>query len=427
MLGGAVGGIGGYFTRAAEVAATEAVRFKTIGRQIPASVYGRGFSVRPDPMQFVQLTPTGATARKLEQKFVKFTSTGKIDPRYRPTFESISPGIIKDAKVQLAEIAKTKLSRGTIKSINAEILELSQARNKLTRANVMRNSTGKIITTAARAAKSKPVRTKRAKEAAEIQTKIDALNLRLKENEGAARAFGDLERLKQGVIPAPIQKEIDAILKQTELGESASIMQRMADSLAKERGFVASDLPLQIYKIAKNGGKTNVEAKAMAIKSLNETIANVKTNKQTINGVVQPNKELAKLEELKVNLEKTSPEELDDFMAQLHKTVVENDTTIMQSMVYRQAQASKPNIRPSDYALVEVPSAPRAPTTSLERAALDQDGVGKEFDNILAEYSRLPENKVYNESGELIDADDVIKAADDELNGLESIMRCSIG
>lgn len=427
VLGGAVGGIGGYFTRAAEVAATEAVRFKTIGRQIPASVYGRGFSVRPDPMQFVQLTPTGATARKLDQKFVKFTSTGKIDPRYRPTFESISPGIIKDAKVQLAEIAKTKLSRGTIKSINAEILELSQARNKLTRANVMRNSTGKIITTAARAAKSKPVRTKRAKEAAEIQTKIDALNLRLKENEGAARAFGDLERLKQGVIPAPIQKEIDAILKQTELGESASIMQRMADSLTKERGFVASDLPLQIYKIAKNGGKTNVEAKAMAIKSLNETIANVKTNKQTINGVVQPNKELAKLEELKVNLEKTSPEELDDFMAQLHKTVVENDTTIMQSMVYRQAQASKPNISPSDYALVEVPSAPRAPTTSLERAALDQDGVGKEFDNIMAEYNRLPEKKLYNEAGELIDADDVIKAADDELNGLESIMRCSIG
>ena len=45
----------------------------------------------------------------------------------------------------------------------------------------------------------------------------------------------------------------------------------------------------------------------------------------------------------------------------------------------------------------------------------------------MAEYSRLPEKKLYNEAGELIDADDVIKAADDELNGLESIMRCSIG
>ena len=427
LLGGTVGGIGGYFTRAAEVAATEAVRFKTIGRQIPASVYGRGFSIRPDPMQFVQLTPTGATAQQLATKFVKFTPTGKIDPRYRPTFESVSPEIIAKAKVELTGIATTKLSRGRVKAIEKEILELSQARNKLTIANELRNKAGKLITTQSIKAKNRTERTIRSNEAAKIQVKIDRLRSKLEVDAGAARAKADLSKLKQGIIPAPIQKEIDAVLKKSEIGESASIMQRMADSLIKERGFVASDLPLQIYKIAKNGGKTNVEAKAMAIKSLNETIANVKTNKQTINGVVQPNKELAKLEELKVNLEKTSPEELDNFMAQLHKTVVENDTAIMRSMVYKQDQASKPNIKPSDYELVEVPSAPRAPTTSLERAALDRDGVGKEFDNIMAEYSRLPVKKLYNEANELIDADDVIKAADDELNGLESIMRCSIG
>jgi hypothetical protein len=427
ILGGTIGGIGGYFTRAAEVAAAEAVRFTSIGQQIPASVYGRGFSIRPNPMEFVQLTPTGATAQKLATKFVKFTPTGRIDPRYRPTFESVSPEIIAKAKVELTGLAAAKLSRGRVKAIEKEILELSQARNKLTRANIMRNSTGKIITTQAIAAKSKPIRTKRANEAAEIQVKIDKLQAKLKTNEGFSRAQADLNKLNQGIIPAPIQKEIDAVLKQSEVGESARVMQRMADSIVKERGFVASDLPLQIYKIAKNGGKTNVEAKAMAIKSLNETIANVKTNKQTINGVVQPNKELAKLEELKVNLEKTSPEELDDFMAQLHKTVVDNDMAIMQSMVYRQAQASKPNIKPSDYELVPVPDSPRAKTTSLERAALDRDGIGKEFDYIMAEYSRLPEKKLYNEAGELIDADDVIKAADDELNGLESIMRCSIG
>jgi hypothetical protein len=426
-LGGTIGGIGGYFTRAAEVAAAEAVRFTSIGQQIPASVYGRGFSIRPNPMEFVQLTPTGATAQKLATKFVKFTPTGRIDPRYRPTFESVSPEIIAKAKVELTGLAAAKLSRGRVKAIEKEILELSQARNKLTRANIMRNSTGKIITTQAIAAKSKPIRTKRANEAAEIQVKIDKLQAKLKTNEGFSRAQADLNKLNQGIIPAPIQKEIDAVLKQSEVGESARVMQRMADSIVKERGFVASDLPLQIYKIAKNGGKTNVEAKAMAIKSLNETIANVKTNKQTINGVVQPNKELAKLEELKVNLEKTSPEELDDFMAQLHKTGVDNDMAIMQSMVYRQAQASKPNIKPSDYELVPVPDSPRAKTTSLERAALDRDGIGKEFDYIMAEYSRLPEKKLYNEAGELIDADDVIKAADDELNGLESIMRCSIG
>lgn len=416
VLGGTIGGIGGYFTRAAEVAAAEAVRFTSIGQQIPASVYGRGFSIRPNPMEFVQLTPTGATAQKLATKFVKFTPTGRIDPRYRPTFESVSPEIIAKAKVELTGLAAAKLSRGRVKFIEKEILELSQARNKLTRANIMRNSTGKIITTQAIAAKSKPIRTKRANEAAEIQVKIDKLQAKLKTNEGFSRAQADLNKLNQGIIPAPIQKEIDAVLKQSEVGESARVMQRMADSIVKERGLVASDIPLQTYATAIKAGKTPLEARNLAVRRLDEAM----DNSRGMPG-------FGEYKALKEQIEALSEAELDGFMAQLHKTAVDNDMAVMESMVYRQVQASKPNIRPSDYELVPVPDSPRAKTTSLERAALDRDGIGKEFDYIMAEYSRLPEKKLYNEAGELIDADDVIKAADDELNGLESIMRCSIG
>jgi len=416
VLGGTIGGIGGYFTRAAEVAAAEAVRFTSIGQQIPASVYGRGFSIRPNPMEFVQLTPTGATAQKLATKFVKFTPTGRIDPRYRPTFESVSPEIIAKAKVELTGLAAAKLSRGRVKAIEKEILELSQARNKLTRANIMRNSTGKIITTQAVAAKSKPIRTKRANEAAEIQVKIDKLQAKLKTNEGFSRAQADLNKLNQGIIPAPIQKEIDAVLKQSEVGESARVMQRMADSIVKERGFVASDIPLQTYATAIKAGKTPLEARNLAVRRLDEAM----DNSRGMPG-------FGEYKALKEQIEALSEAELDGFMAQLHKTAVDNDMAVMESMVYRQVQASKPNIKPSDYELVPVPDSPRAKTTSLERAALDRDGIGKEFDYIMAEYSRLPEKKLYNEAGELIDADDVIKAADDELNGLESIMRCSIG
>jgi len=416
VLGGTIGGIGGYFTRAAEVAAAEAVRFTSIGQQIPASVYGRGFSIRPNPMEFVQLTPTGATAQKLATKFVKFTPTGRIDPRYRPTFESVSPEIIAKAKVELTGLAAAKLSRGRVKAIEKEILELSQARNKLTRANIMRNSTGKIITTQAIAAKSKPIRTKRANEAAEIQVKIDKLQAKLKTNEGFSRAQADLNKLNQGIIPAPIQKEIDAVLKQSEVGESARVMQRMADSIVKERGLVASDIPLQTYATAIKAGKTPLEARNLAVRRLDEAM----DNSRGMPG-------FGEYKALKEQIEALSEAELDGFMAQLHKTAVDNDMAVMESMVYRQVQASKPNIRPSDYELVPVPDSPRAKTTSLERAALDRDGIGKEFDYIMAEYSRLPEKKLYNEAGELIDADDVIKAADDELNGLESIMRCSIG
>jgi hypothetical protein len=412
VLGGAIGGVSGYFTRAAERAFEESVRFVTIGKQIPASVYGRGFSIRPDPMQFVSFKPSASALNQ----FVSFTPTGKIDPRYRPTFESVAPSVIEKAKVELTGLATAKLSRGRVKAIEKEILELSQARNKLTRANEMINSTGKVITTNAIKAKNRKIRTKRANEAAEIQVKIDKLQAKLKTNEGFARAKADLNKLNQGIIPAPIQKEIDAILKQSEVAESARVMQRMADSIAKERGFVPTDNLLSVYKAGKDSGATAIKNKENTIAAVQAQIA------KTIDDA-----EKVQLEELLGRLKTTAPEAYDELIGQLHKTSVDNDMAVMRSMVYKQSQASKPNIKPSDYAPIEVPSAPRASTTSLERAALDRDGVGKEFDNIMAEYNRLPSRKLYNEAGEEIDADDVIKAADDELKGLESVMRCSIG
>lgn len=412
VLGGTIGGVSGYFTRAAERAFEESVRFVTIGKQIPASVYGRGFSIRPDPMQFVSFKPSASALNK----FVSFTPTGKIDPRYRPTFESVAPSIIEKAKVELAGLATAKLSRGRVKAIEKEILELSQARNKLTRANVMRSSTGKVITTQAISAKNKKIRTKRANEAAEIQVKIDKLQAKLKTNEGFARAKADLNKLNQGIIPAPIQKEIDAVLKQSEVAESARVMQRMADSIAKERGFVPTDNLFSVYKAGKDSGATAIKNKENTIAAVQAQIA------KTIDDA-----EKVQLEELLGRLKATAPEAYDELIGQLHKTSVDNDMAVMRSMVYKQTQASKPNIKPSDYELVEVPSAPKASTTSLERAALDRDGVGKEFDNIMAEYNRLPDKKIYNEAGEEIDADIVIKAADDELKGLESVMRCAIG
>ncbi len=412
LLGGAIGGVSGYFTKAAETAFAESVRFVTIGKQIPASVYGRGFSIRPDPMQFVSFKPSTSALNQ----FVSFTPTGKIDPRYRPTFESVAPSIIEKAKVELAGLATAKLSRGRVKAIEKEILELSQARNKLTRANEMINSTGKVITTNAIKAKNRKIRTKRANEAAEIQTRIDKLQVKLKTNEGFARAKADLDKLNQGIIPAPIQKEIDAVLKQSEVAESARVMQRMADSIAKERGFVPTDNLLGVYKAGKDAGVTTIKNKENTIAAVQAQIA------KTIDDA-----EKVQLEEILGRLKNTAPEEYDELIGQLHKTSIDNDMAVMRSMVYKQAQASKPNIKPSDYAPIEVPSAPRASTTSLERAALDRDGVSKEFDNIMAEYNRLPSKKIYNEAGEEIDADIVIKAADDELNGLESVMRCSIG
>ena len=99
----------------------------------------------------------------------------------------------------------------------------------------------------------------------------------------------------------------------------------------------------------------------------------------------------------------------------------------MQSMAQRQANASLPRYTPGIFEAPELPPAPKAKTTSLERDALLREGLDKDYDHIMAQYNSMPSKKILNDAGEEIDVDDIIKAADEELEGLESIMRCSIG
>ena len=385
VLGGAFGGIGGYFARSAEAAAEEAVKFTSIVPRADA------------------------------KKFVRFTPTGKIDPRYRPTFEDVSVPILQNAKVELTALAGQKITRGTRKSILSEIQIFTGQIEKLDASLVRRSSTGKILSTSGSRAK-KIDRNQVAIDKAAIKEKIDSLNNTLANDNKASLAEADLTRIEQGIIPEKYSLQINKMLETNPLSESARVMARIADSLVKERGFVVSDLPLQAYKMAKNAGKEIEEIKQAAVNSLDSQIKNATSESQKL-----------ELQNLKAQIDDLNADQIDEFMAQLHKTAVENDVQLMNSMVYKQDQASKPNIKVSDYELVEVPSAPRASTTSLERASLDRDGIGKEFDNIMAQYNTLSSKRIYNEAGELVDADDVIKTADNELEGLESIMRCSIG
>jgi hypothetical protein len=52
--------------------------------------------------------------------------------------------------------------------------------------------------------------------------------------------------------------------------------------------------------------------------------------------------------------------------------------------------------------------------------------MGKNFDEEMANYNRL-EAKYAIVDGKIVDSAKVIKELDDDLDGLESIMRCSIG
>ena len=84
-------------------------------------------------------------------------------------------------------------------------------------------------------------------------------------------------------------------------------------------------------------------------------------------------------------------------------------------------------VKPEDVIGPVKPDAPKAPATNLERQVLDDDGMGKYFDAEVAAYNRLESKQIFDENGNIVDADKVIQELNDDLDGLDSIMRCSIG
>ena len=76
--------------------------------------------------------------------------------------------------------------------------------------------------------------------------------------------------------------------------------------------------------------------------------------------------------------------------------------------------------------LAQRPKDPKASTTPMQRQELDDNGLGEVYDTDMALYNQL-ETKMAIVDGKLVDASAVIKELDDELDGLDSVMRCAIG
>ncbi len=135
--------------------------------------------------------------------------------------------------------------------------------------------------------------------------------------------------------------------------------------------------------------------------------------------------DIAKLENLRNRILSDEGDGL-ELLNNVKQENIELDAAILKENEAFRQQMDDYTISPDAFVGPPKPPAPRAKTTSLERSALDSDGMGKNFDEDMANYNNL-ETKYAIVDGQLVDATKVIKEIDDDLEGLESIMRCSIG
>jgi len=239
----------------------------------------------------------------------------------------------------------------------------------------------------------------------------------------ALAAQSQLERIKQGQVPkldAKVQKELDDWVQQNSkpATESVYTIEKLAENLRLQKGFRAEELALEAFAGFANGAIKSIdEARQIAIQSLRDKLKALDSDSASAKEV----------DSLINRLEATDDAEA--VFNDLFKSNIEKDLRILENNEAVREAIETYTVKPEEYIPKAKPPAPKANTTGLQDAALSEAGFNKAYNEEVAIYNTL-ENKLAIELADdgavtLKPVDDIVKAIDDDLEGLESIMRCS--
>ena len=110
----------------------------------------------------------------------------------------------------------------------------------------------------------------------------------------------------------------------------------------------------------------------------------------------------------------------------LAKENIELDVAMLRANEEFRVRMDAPTLRYDDFVGPQRAKDPKASTTPMQRQELDENGLGDVYDTDMALYNQL-ETKMAIVDGKIVDADPIMKGLDDELDGLDSVMRCAIG
>lgn len=392
ILGGGVEGLAGYLSKTADASSAALANSSPFPRA--------GYTFNPElsrPIDGVMPTANNIQAFKAQ--------------------------LIAEQRAKLIGPAGEKLSRGQVKALRTDLNQLEFDLKKADKPPV---------NVVAKKGESARVAKKRVQqeEKARIQTKIDRVKEELARTDVAAKAEASLSRLDQGILPEAAQKQLDDFILQpiTPEREAVFALERTAQQLRLQKGFRAAELALQSY--AKYSGKllnSLDEAKDSAIKALDNEIANTNPD------------DIAKLKDLQDVRDRfaadplMSQKDIDKAFRDIFKENIDRDIAILrQNDDYREL-ANKATYSPEDFVKPKKPPAPAAKVTPMQKQALDDAGETGNYNQEIVDYNRLDEKVLFEQGADpdsppvRVSAEDVIKEIDDELEGLESIMRCSLG
>ena len=343
-------------------------------------------------------------------------------PTVAPTFDNINKfksQLIVEEKAKLIGTAGEVLPKGKAKNLQGELknlkFDLKQADKPPV--NILARKGESVRVAKQRVVKEEKVR---------IQDRINRVTKEIERNDVAKKAQSEISRLDQGILPESIQKKLDNFILQKSTPETESIylLARFGDNLRSQKGFRAEEVFTGAFEksadnLAKavDGGKT-LSVKEIGLKAVDARLAEMKAAKANAS-------DIAKLEDIRNRI---TSEEGDgvELLQTIRQENIDLDAGILKENEAFRQQMDNFTFAPDDFIGPPKPPAPKAEATNLERSVLDADGMGKNFDEEMASYNRL-EARYAIVDGKLVDSAKIIKELDDDLDGLESIMRCSIG
>ena len=372
VLGGAMGGLSGYFRRVAEKSsefvslrpATDAI--KSIDKNL--SVLSQ--AEKPDLAKIIELE-----ARK-ESLF----KASAVEAKFGKTIEEESVNIIQDLGDQLAA-QKAELGP----RIEDDILEAYDG------------------------FKQGQYETFFAATAASVKKLEKRIVTTTKENVTWARDIaesGGIDK-KQAIAEGFDPKDLN-------------IMPVVGKPLFRLQGGMKFDMLAEHFR--QNGGVYADFQKQDAMDITNEIIFDPKK-------FLDPEVD-ARIEAIRVEIEhlKALDNEVDfqGYYQRISQENIEKDMAILEANQKFAEQMAGPTKTYDDYIVNDLPAAPKATVTGLQREQLDSEGLAANYDRDMADYEALG-LKEMNVDGKLVDADSYMKSFDDQVEGLESVRVCAIG
>ena len=105
---------------------------------------------------------------------------------------------------------------------------------------------------------------------------------------------------------------------------------------------------------------------------------------------------------------------------------IEADVNWLREYETKLEMVNEPSKKPENYVQPQPQKAAPASVTARERDILERNGWAEDYDRDIQAFMNLETKRVMVD-GEIIDADQIMKELDDEIEGINSVLECALG